>query len=822
MTSEYHKRLSVPLDGRNLVFSTITTSIISAKAFRIYSHSDATSSFEIAIWGVSFFSEDLIFLLGLRYLLSKTWCPSQRIRYAASAIAGFAATALLLMAAATISVFLITGSEIHWHHIGVMNDSSGSKMMFSAGFNTFVMVLATLVSASWFSRRICYDAAGAAIDMATEAFALTLSFVKSRSGATDEKSITLEEGGYLRDRSGSRFDPAVILRVAIGFAIMLQIPMAFIHSDDPRLNSLSWTLPLMPCMEPSHSSAQLYDLSLSRGDSGSNSTHGAEFLNVTALREPIRLPWLPQNVRVPGFEDWYDKDSQHYASLADPLKVFNLDERLHPALRKSIADINVRHVVFLILESTRSDVFPIENATSIWNRLAESYSNKTLPQEEIERLTNLTNTARLLAGVDNDHLDQSKGSGGGIRARNAFTTASYTLKSLVGTLCGITPLTVDFDEEVSHHIYQPCLGHIFQAFNSLNNKDLIGKSFTSHQWKSLFMQSVTGEYDKQSNLMYKMGYDNDSLITKEYLKGAQAKFGPEDTPDINYYGMPEVVLEEYIRDAFSIAAQNNERLFLTHLTSTSHHPFKIPASTEESAGASDKKSVDDLTGYLNAIGYVDRWIGKVRSIIDEAGVTDETLLVVLGDHGISLPEDDAITPYENPNVGNFRVPIMLHHPKLPKMDIQDAVISSQVLPTVLDLLLESKSLSRAESRAARDLVGNYEGQSLLRPLKKVSQSGGGDWHFSVSNPGGTMVSVRDAREPRWRLIVPLSSDVAWRFTDLETDRYEKSPLTARNLLKLAATIRESYGAERAEWIEEAASVTRWWVQENRRRWRYNP
>ncbi|KAH8196700.1 hypothetical protein TruAng_009129 [Truncatella angustata] len=825
MTAEHHRRLQMPFDGRNFVFAIIATSILAAKTFRIYSHSSAISTFETIIWSASFYAQDLLFLLSLRFLFSKINPSSQRLRYGVTAVAFLAASALLLMAAATISVFLVTGSEIHWQHIGVLNDSSGSKMMFSAGFKTFAVVLVSLLLPSWFARRIYFDVAGAAVDVVTELFNLVLELAKHRSCNRYEKIISLEDGDEFIDRDGSNFSGTTIFRIAIGLVLLLQMALAFVHSDDQRLSSLSWTLPLTPFTEPSHSSAQLNDLPGSHANSFESLASDGGFLNSTALTDPVQLSWLPKEVQVPGFEDWYTEGGQHYNSSADPLKVSNLDNELYPALQKQIADIKIRHVVLLVLESTRSDVFPILNATSIRNRLAEAHSDKKLTTEEVEKLANLTNTARFLAGIPTNTTQQPRTTGGSIRAHNAFTTASYTLKSLVGTLCGIAPMTVDFDSEVSHHVYQPCLAQIFEAFNLLDHGNRTdGTNFTSFNWKSLFMQSVTGEYDKQSALMPKTGYTNETFITKEYLKSPDAKFGPEDAPDINYYGMPEVVLEEYVRDAFSTANKNDERLFLTHLTSTSHHPFKTPAAAAADAAkaSSSKRSLDDLSAYLDAIGYVDRWISKIMDIMDEQGVTDETLLVLVGDHGISLPEDDAITPYENPNVGNFRVPLLFHHPKLPHIDITDAVISSQILPTVLDLLLETKSLSEPEGRAAQDLVRNYEGQSLLRPMNKVSQSGQGDWQFTVSNPGGTMVSVRDARQPRWRLVVPIAADAAWRFTDLDTDPYEKKPLEAHSYKKLLTGVKVMHGAERAEWVEEAALVTRWWVEENRRRWQYDP
>ncbi|KAF3060623.1 hypothetical protein CFAM422_010892 [Trichoderma lentiforme] len=65
-----------------------------------------------------------------------------------------------------------------------------------------------------------------------------------------------------------------------------------------------------------------------------------------------------------------------------------------------------------------------------------------------------------------------------------------------------------------------------------------------------------------------------------------------------------------------------------------------------------------------------------------------------------------------------------HVTKLPPINIDDPVSSIQILPTILDLLIETKSLSLSEARAAHDMVQKYEVQSLMRPLQKFSKTTG--------------------------------------------------------------------------------------------------
>lgn len=80
--------------------------------------------------------------------------------------------------------------------------------------------------------------------------------------------------------------------------------------------------------------------------------------------------------------------------------------------------------------------------------------------------------------------------------------------------------------------------------------------------------------------------------------------------------------------------QNNTRLFLSHFTSTTHHPWGTPSNyTKEQYFADDgiiTKHVD-MNKYLNTIRFVDRWIGDILKLLDETGIANETLVVAVGD-----------------------------------------------------------------------------------------------------------------------------------------------------------------------------------------------
>ncbi|KAM3460263.1 hypothetical protein NHJ6243_006081 [Beauveria neobassiana] len=220
-------------------------------------------------------------------------------------------------------------------------------------------------------------------------------------------------------------------------------------------------------------------------------------------------------------------------------------------------------------------------------------------------------------------------------------------------------------------------------------------------------------------------------------------------------------------------------------------------------------------------GYVDRWMNKILGILDEQRVANETLVVAVRDHGLSIAENHGVTAYLNPNMANFHVPLVLSHPQLPTLHSNAAVQSLQILPTILDLLLETRSLPDEAFQAAADLLGLYEGQSLIGPIHTESRkTGQPNWQFIVMNSGKATLGVRSARDPAWRLVVPLVEDMEWRFTNLEDSPNETEEIVDFGYTSFLGTIEEIHGKGAAVWAEEAAFLARWWVDENRRRYRY--
>ncbi|CAK9785065.1 unnamed protein product [Cutaneotrichosporon oleaginosum] len=615
---------------------------------------------------------------------------------------------------------------------------------------------------------------------------------------------------------------------AAGLAALLAMFILFmIRPHKATLKLMTWTAIVSPFVALGSASEALAKMKPLY-----KSGIGFKWDGRTAMSRPTKYEWLPSDREPAGFEDWYH-DRRHYTASHDPLKISNLHDDVLEALG-DLKTVPIRHVITILLESTRKDVFPLKKDGVIAQRFADTWDNKEFPSDVEERLRNISATARHLTG-DFDHgfappqgegevenesgaEDKMKKPRGGISFEDTFVTSTYTLKSVAGSLCGVVPLIVDFNREYKKHLYQPCLPHVLDVLGRLNHKGEEG--YRSYPWKSTFMQSATSTFDEQKNLVWKMGYGH--FYDKEYLQADYAKFGKVTLPDVNYFSVPEDPLLDYIKDEFNMAKENDKRIMITHLTSTSHHPYGIPDTDKPDEKYKELgKGLDDLSKWVNAIGYDDRWLAKILGALDDLGVANETLVVMVGDHGLSIPENGKLPTYYNPYTINNIVPMVFSHPLLPPIKVQSSVTSRDIVPTILDLLAETGSLSKPATKAARDLTANYEGQSMIRPIRTKTLNDVANWQFTVVNPGGEQLTIRDAEHKQWVLTVPVgdATDVEWQFSADIHNAQVTLDLEFHDFLRKVET---KFGVEAAEWAEQAAFIGRWWVQENWRRWRHGP
>jgi hypothetical protein len=576
--------------------------------------------------------------------------------------------------------------------------------------------------------------------------------------------------------------------------------------------------------------ARLLEKSLLNGlsDSGANEKAGKKKKNKNKKNEEADAPLEDSCAAAMEVKDSF------YNPVSDPLKITNLDSDIVQPLKAAIGDgsVKIKHVVFILMESLREELFPIQQGSDIHRFIMESHDEEG--RDKINELVSqLTPNSQRITGKPGNFLDpegnpftassgdwddQTPEGFGGLNVVGAFSPSSVSTKSIAASQCGVWPMAVEMFEEAETESYQPCLPQIFSLFNQMKKDNRTG-DFREQQWHTGFFQAVTDTYDRQNDFDKKLGFD-------ETVSRARIKKDNRKNPmveEINYFGYSDTQLKSYIDDFVKNVTANNQRMFLSTFTSTTHHPWALPSwfETVSYMGSNGKKRMHkDFNKYLNTIRFHDAWLGELMNILDKRGVSNETLVVFAGDHGQAFKEDTDVTgTYENGHVSNFRIPITLRHPHLPRYQYEANATTLSILPTILDLMISTGSLNTQDTKIASDIVQDYEGQSLIRPYI-TSQDGRRAWNFGVVNSGGGMLTVTSADAP-WRLVMPLDKDISYTITDLRNDPLELSPVSGWSMSGLVSTAGNTFGEEAAEWATEAEVVAKWWAVERQRLWRYH-
>ena len=157
--------------------------------------------------------------------------------------------------------------------------------------------------------------------------------------------------------------------------------------------------------------------------------------------------------------------------------------------------------------------------------------------------------------------------------------------------------------------------------------------------------------------------------------------------------------------------------FAVMWTMMTHYPYFTDGEpvTYDLQGRSDWE-VEYYTRYLNALRQGDAALGLVLRALDEAGLADSTLVVVVGDHGEAFGQHDQYGHGSNVYEENVHVPLVLIHPTLFTGEVNSRVGGLvDLAPTVLDLIglpppdgWQGRSLLRDTGRTRTYFFSTYK------------------------------------------------------------------------------------------------------------------
>ena len=176
-------------------------------------------------------------------------------------------------------------------------------------------------------------------------------------------------------------------------------------------------------------------------------------------------------------------------------------------------------------------------------------------------------------------------------------------------------------------------------------------------------------------------------------------------------------IDRFLDDIRSAGHQNPELFYLHALVP--HHPWHFlpdgrsypnvvdsnPASVDGGWEEDEFLVAQSMQRHLLQVGYADHVLGEVITALEEEAIYDESLIVVVADHGIAIrPGVDHQRQINEGSVGEIAaVPLFVKPPGSPGPVVDDRrALTIDILPTIADVL-------------GAELPTDVEGISLLGP-----------------------------------------------------------------------------------------------------------
>ncbi len=237
----------------------------------------------------------------------------------------------------------------------------------------------------------------------------------------------------------------------------------------------------------------------------------------------------------------------------------------------------------------------------------------------------------------------------GVRFKNTYCQVPLTLPSHSSLMTGTYP--------VAHHVHNNGFYSLSPDFETLAEV-LKARGFNTAAFVSSF--SVDSRFGLDQ------GFDDydDSFLTDEYVKSFQSERTADKTS----------------ASFWSWLEKNSRQKFFCWLHYYDPHlPYRPPSPFKEEFA--DRP-------YNGEIAFMDSYLGKTIEKLKEQNLLDQTLIVIVGDHGEALGDkneiDHGLFIYDD----TLKVPLIFYAEKyLPKgLVVNSRVRLIDIMPTILDML----------------------------------------------------------------------------------------------------------------------------------------
>jgi len=231
-------------------------------------------------------------------------------------------------------------------------------------------------------------------------------------------------------------------------------------------------------------------------------------------------------------------------------------------------------------------------------------------------------------------------------------------------------------------------------------------------------------------------------------------------------------------------AAADERFFLWLHYFDPHELYKLHEGISEQFGIEE-----DVDRYDGEIAFTDREVGRLLNAVDRLGLSEDTVVVVVADHGEQFMDHGNQRHGRDLHRETVRVPLVVRTPGYEPRRVAPTVRMVDLMPTLLELLdvpgppiregLSVTRLMRGESQAELPALAELS----LRPDFRADSLVFGRWKLIVDHSGA---SRRDNTDNSQVIIdadglrrFPIGEPAVQLF-DLETDLLEQQDVAAGN------------------------------------------
>ncbi len=184
-----------------------------------------------------------------------------------------------------------------------------------------------------------------------------------------------------------------------------------------------------------------------------------------------------------------------------------------------------------------------------------------------------------------------------------------------------------------------------------------------------------------------------------------------------------------------------------------------------------------IHGYYASTSFVDAQIGKVIDELDRLGLSDDTIVVLWGDHGFHLGDLGIWTKHTNYEQAN-RIPLLIAAPGLPDGGLPEGGMCTQQLAESVDLFPTLAELAGLQTPSGPQPIDGLSLVPVLRdPAARVRDHA---YHAFPKAKLGRAIRTDRFRLVQWKGPGENDRDAEYELYDYQSDPHERKNLAVEN------------------------------------------